>query len=154
MRKNIISLNIAYFCNSMKKVFSKITSFILACFVLLSTLSFTVEKHYCGRFLVDVAVFSKAKDCGMNMMSHSDEQHTEAKKSPCCKDQIIVIEGQDELKTSFDQIDIPEQIVITSFFYSYVDLFSIKENTKTDYVEYAPPELVCDILLLHETYLI
>jgi len=82
----------------MKKYFQKIAATVLTCLVLLSTFSFTVEKHYCGRFLVDVAVFTKAKDCGMDMMTHSDDQKEAMKKKPCCKDEILVLEGQDELK--------------------------------------------------------
>ncbi|WP_299260359.1 hypothetical protein [uncultured Aquimarina sp.] len=138
----------------MKKVFQKITSILLACLVLLSTFSFTVEKHYCGRFLVDVAVFSKAKDCGMNMMSHSDDQSVRMQKKSCCKDEIIVLEGQDELKVSFDQIDFSQQGFIISYIHSYVNLFSLPEEKHLISKEYSPPERVTDILILHETFLI
>ncbi|MFD2563030.1 HYC_CC_PP family protein [Aquimarina rubra] len=138
----------------MKDMVKKIASFLLAFIVLFSTVSFTVEKHYCGRFLVDVAVFSKAKNCGMDMMNHYDDQESEVKKPSCCKDEIIVVEGQDELKTSFDQIAFPQQIFITSFFHSYISLFTISEEKNTTYKEYDPPELVRDILTLDETFLI
>ncbi|WP_378178794.1 hypothetical protein [Aquimarina sp. SS2-1] len=137
----------------MRKGFQKITCTVLAFLVLLSTVSFSVEKHYCGRFLVDVAVFSKAKDCGMNMMSHFDDQN-QVKKPSCCKDEIIIVKGQDELKTSFDHIAIPQQIFVASFFYSYIDLFSTGIRKNNFYKEYDPPEVVRDILILHETFLI
>ncbi|WP_299434657.1 hypothetical protein [uncultured Aquimarina sp.] len=138
----------------MKKGFQKITSLILVCLVLLSTFSFTVEKHYCGRFLVDVAVFSKAKDCGMEMMDHSDDQNIEMKRKSCCKDEIIVLEGQDELKISFEQIDFPQKIFLISFLHAYTELFSLPKEKYLIYEEYSPPERVTDMLILHETFLI
>ncbi len=127
----------------------------MACLVLFSTLSFTVEKHYCGRFLVDTAIFSKAKDCGMSVINHSnDTGKEEMKKMSCCKDEITIYEGQNELKMSFDQIDFDTQIFISSFLYSYIDLFSASEKESVFFKEYSPPELVYDILVLQETFLI
>ncbi|MDH7447890.1 hypothetical protein QBK95_19835 [Aquimarina sp. 2201CG14-23] len=127
---------------------------ILGCLVLFSTLSFTVEKHYCGRFLVDVAIFSKAKDCGMEMNTHAEDQELQVKKKSCCKDEIIILEGQDELKTSLDQFDQFHQTFITTFIYSYIDLFSLRKEKNIVPKEYAPPELVADIHILYETFLI
>ncbi|SEL64676.1 hypothetical protein SAMN04487910_2906 [Aquimarina amphilecti] len=138
----------------MIKGLQKITSLLLACLVLLSTFSFTVEKHYCGRFLVDVAMFSKAKDCGMEMMDHIDDQNLEIKKKSCCKDEVIVFDGQDELKISFDQIDFPQQIFFVSFLNSYTNSLSLKKERHLIYEDYSPPERVPDILILHETFLI
>jgi len=138
----------------MKKAFCKSVSSFLACLVLLSTFSFTIEKHYCGRFLVDVAVFSKAKDCGMNMMDHSDDYDTNIKRKSCCKDEILLLEGQDELKTSFDQIDFTKEVFLISFFHSYYKLFSISKEKQIHFKEYSPPDRVADIFLLNETFLI
>ena len=138
----------------MKIFFRNITSLLLAGLVLVSTLSFTVEKHYCGRFLVDVAVFSKAKDCGMKMSNHTTNQNIEIKKSSCCKDELVLLQGQDELTTSFNQINISQQdfIIFPSYNYQYV-VFEQKERHILS-EEYAPPERVKDILILHETFLI
>ncbi|MDY8134724.1 HYC_CC_PP family protein [Aquimarina sp. 2201CG5-10] len=138
----------------MKEVFQKITSLLLAVLVLASTVSFTIEKHYCGRFLVDVAVFSEAKDCGMDMMSYSNDLHVKTMKKSCCKDEVLVIEGQDELKMTFDKIELQQQVFITSFVYSYLKLFEASEERNLGFKEYSPPDLVRNILVLHETYLI
>ena len=81
----------------MKKLVFKIASISLAFLVLFSTLSFTVEKHYCGDFLVDVAYVGHADGCGMEM----DARSKTTKKS-CCKDELHKIEGQDELQQSAD----------------------------------------------------
>ena len=43
----------------------KIFSLSMALLVLMSTVSVTIEKHFCGDHLVDVAIFSDAEKCGM-----------------------------------------------------------------------------------------
>ena len=143
-----------YFCIEMKKAFHHITSIILACLVLVSTISFTVEKHYCGRFLVDVSVFSKAKDCGMEMMNMANDQHEEINKKSCCKDEILVLEGQDELKISFDQSDFSQQLFIVSYLYSYLDLFSLEKEKDLISNKYAPPERDEALHIIYESFLI
>ena len=138
----------------MKKSLLKIASISLAFLVLFSTLSFTVEKHYCGRFLVDVAVFSEAKGCGMEKMSHTETGESTLKKMSCCKDEVIVLEGQDELSVSLKLLDLSQQIFIIPFEFDYIALFSYEEQNEIIFKEYSPPDLVKDIPVLHESFLI
>ena len=77
----------------MKKQSFNITSISLAFLVLLSTFSFTVEKHYCGDFLMDVSYVGHAEGCGMEK-----DASLKNNKKPCCKDEVHKIEGQDELQ--------------------------------------------------------
>lgn len=154
MLKKIDQKILRIFVMNMKKYFQKIAATVLTCLVLLSTFSFTVEKHYCGRFLVDVAVFSKAKDCGMDMRTHSNDHKVVMNKKSCCKDEILVLEGQDELKISLDQVDIHQQVFAIFFLDSYKQRFSVLEKERLSSVKYVPPERVPDILILYETFLI
>jgi len=126
-------------------------SVVLALLVLLSTLSFTIDKHFCGEILVDSALFTKAKTCGMEM---DNTQETGLKKS-CCKDEVDIIKGQDELKlTSFDNLKFQEQVFITSFVYSYIyPVIELKEKEIT-FDDYPPPLIVKTIYKLDEVYLI
>ncbi|MBW1295487.1 hypothetical protein GBO31_08240 [Aquimarina litoralis] len=120
----------------------------------MSTLSFTVGKHYCGRFLVDVSVYAKPKKCGMDMLNHSEKQVGEIIQKSCCKDEIIVVEGQNELKNSLDPIEYTNQLFLVSYLYSLSSLFSLDEERKLIPKEYSPPERVQDIQILYETFLI
>ena len=43
----------------------QLISMAMAVLVLISTLSVSIEKHYCGDHLVDVAIFAEAEKCGM-----------------------------------------------------------------------------------------
>lgn len=136
----------------MKKVFQKSGSLAMAFLVLFSTMSFTVEKHFCGQILVDLAVFSEAETCGMEMhIPSSEEKITE---DQCCKEEKILVEGQKELKLSFDQLDFPQQVFISSFAISYVNLFEGLPEQVIPFKNYSPPLLVSDIQLLSQTFLI
>ena len=119
----------------------------MALLVMLSTVSFTVEKHYCGGNLVEVAVFSEAKKCGGNM-----EQNI---MKSCCEDEVEVVKGQDELKFSkFEDLDLIEQSFIASFAFVYTNLFESLPKQIIPFKDYSPPNLVFDILVLDQVFLI
>lgn len=133
----------------MKKLFQKTGSFAMAFLVLFSTMSFTVDKHFCGSYLVDQAVFSEAQDCGME---HPVEGEMTAEDG--CSDQKVSIEGQDDLKISFNDLELPQQVFLASFTFSYVELFEELPQHSIPFSDYSPPLLVYDIHLLDETFLI
>lgn len=133
-----------------KQITHKSFSVLLALLVLFSTVSFTVEKHYCGDVLVDVAVFSEVNKCGMEM-----SQSTNVKKKHCCKDEVNVVEGQDELRLNFfDDLTFNQQIFIASFTFSYLNLFESLPQQVIPHKDYSPPNLVTDIQVLDQVFLI
>ena len=140
----------------MKQVFHKILSFLMAFVVLFSTMSFTIDMHYCGDKLVDAAVFKKAKTCGMEIQkSNSDSECSKMKmKKDCCSDEQLVIDGQDELKLSLEKLTPEQQVFVTSFIYTYVQGFEDLQENKTSFLEYPPPLIVRQIYKLDESYLI
>lgn len=137
----------------MKQIFHKIASFLMAIVVLFSTMSFTIDMHYCGDTLVDTAIFKKAKTCGMEMQKPSTKDCSITKKN-CCNDKQITADGQDELKTSFYSLTKDQQLFVASFVYTYINLFESVEEDKTLYKDYRPPLVVKTIYKLDETYLI
>lgn len=137
-----------YFCNVIKQFLHKTFSILLTLLVLFSTMSFTIEKHFCGDVLVDVSMFTEAKKCGM-------EASAVLQKKSCCKDEIIVIEGQHELKfSSFKNLEFNQQQFLVSFVYSYINLFEGLPKQIIPHKDYSPPNLVADIQLLNDTFLI
>ncbi|MGJ8745569.1 HYC_CC_PP family protein [Polaribacter sp.] len=132
----------------MKQVFSKIASILLALLVLFSTFSFTVEKHYCGDFLMDVSFVGDADDCGMEMQKI-------ATKKNCCKDEIHKVEGQDKLQTNkIEKITFAKKQFLTAFVIAYTDLCIIKESDIYFYPDFSPPEVSSDYRVLYQTFLI
>ncbi|SHJ08663.1 HYC_CC_PP family protein [Aquimarina spongiae] len=138
----------------MKSFIQKISAVTLALVVLCSTMSFTVNMHYCGKTLVDVSLYKEAKTCEMDMMATSKHETSLMKKMGCCTDKKLQVEGQDELKTSFDTFTLDQQLFIIAYLESYLDLFEGLEEHIIPFKEYPPPFLVKDLQLLNETFLI
>jgi hypothetical protein len=138
----------------MKQVFHKIMSMLMAFVVLCSTMSFTVDMHYCGDTLVETAVFHKTKGCGMEMAKEAPVSGCSITKKDCCSDKQLFFEGQHELKISFDTLSLDQQVFVASFLTSYLDLFEGFDEDVTLFPEYPPPLIVRQIYKLDETYLI
>ena len=128
-------------------------SLVMAFVVLFSTMSFTMNMHYCGGTLVETAIFQKAKGCGMEMEKPAIEGCSITKKN-CCDDKQLAIEGQDELQLQFDKITFEQQVFIASFVHTYINLFEGLDSNVSSYKEYKPPLVVRQIFKIDETYLI
>ena len=134
----------------MKSVFIKISSLTLAFLVLFSTMSFTVEKHFCGDFLIDVSFTGKTEGCAMKM-----EKTAQTKKKNCCKDEVQKIEGQDELQlTSLDKITFEKEQFLVAFVFSYQDLFLDNSAEKLFLKDFPPPEISFDYQIAYQRFLI
>ncbi len=125
----------------------------MAFVVLFSTMSFTVNMHYCGDTLVETVIFKEAKGCGMEMQNPSTKGCAITKKN-CCDDKQLIIDGQDELKLNFDNLTFEQQQFIASFVYTYIDLIEEYDEDINSFREYKPPLVVRQIYKLDETYLI
>lgn len=126
----------------------------MALVVLFSTLSFTINMHYCGNSLVDSAIFKQAKTCGMEMQKSMSNSECSITKKDCCNDEQITFEGQDELNISLDKLNLTQQLFIGSFVYSYINLFGDLEENIIPFNDYPPPLIVKSIYKIHEVYLI
>ena len=76
----------------MKEFIKKISVTILSLIVLMSSMSFTIDKHFCGETLVDVSFFGEAGGCGMEGMKMNSEV-AKVKKKKCCKNVTETIES-------------------------------------------------------------
>jgi len=137
----------------MNLISHKIISLAMALVVLFSTVSFTVNMHYCGDTLVEMAIFHKAKGCGMEMEKPSIYGCSITKKN-CCNDEKLVVDGQDVLQLQVNKISFEQQVFIASFVYTYINLFEGLENKVSSYEEYKPPLVIRRIYKIDETFLI
>lgn len=123
----------------------------MAFLVLLSTMSFTMERHYCGDTLVDVAIFSKVESC----CDIDAPAITTVEKKSCCKEEIAVVKGQDNLKkVTFEDLHFEQQIFITTLTFSYLNLLEGLPDQVIPHKSYSPPNLVIDIQLLDQVFII
>lgn len=125
----------------------------MAFVVLFSTMSFTINEHYCGETLVETSIFSEVKTCGMDMRKTTSENCSITKKN-CCSEKQIAIEGQDELKISLDNLTTDQQFVIASIIYTYFNSFETIDEEFNSFNDYPPPLTVRHIFKLDESYLI
>lgn len=128
----------------------------MALSVLLSTMSFSVDMHYCGDHLVDFSMFDTVDTCMMKaeMSKSSTECAVMDMDMDCCSDVEIIIEGQDDLKISFDQLAFDQQQFVFSFAYSFISVFEGTDENIIPYQDYVPPPLLRDVQILDQTFLI
>ncbi|MDO6739252.1 HYC_CC_PP family protein [Wenyingzhuangia sp. 2_MG-2023] len=139
----------------MKSIFHKITSLLMAFVVLFSTMSFTVDMHFCGDMLMDTSVFHKAKSCGMEMTKETSKNEICVfSEKGCCNDQQILVDGNSELQQSLHELQLNKQLFIASFAYTYMQLFVGVTKEKVLYQEYKIPLVTKRIYKLDESYLI
>ena len=148
-----ISNNFFIFAIDMKEVFQKIMAFSMAVIVLFSTMSFTVDMHFCGDTLVDTAIFTKAQTCGMEMQNATNTDCSTVKKD-CCSEHQIILKGQKELQNASDYVTLEQQLFVVSFIQSYLNLFKGAIKKATPFKNYSPPLVVKEIHKLDEVYLI
>ena len=130
----------------------------MALFVIISTLSFSIEKHYCGDKLVAVGIFTEARKCGSDEPAAPRKDRDQDRlfiQASCCKDTVDLFEGQDELSIQKAQVFKVNQKV---FFLSFAAVFGgsyLQQSTRHNRLEsYTPPLFSKDIQLLHEVFLI
>ena len=130
----------------------------MALLVFVSTLSVSVEKHYCGDHLVAIAVFSEAENCGMETAEQDVElgiQGTVLTKKNCCKDVIDLYEGQDKLSLKKTQsLNTDQKVFILSFATVFSGLYHTSPQLQRPFEDYSPPLPVKDIQVLNEVFLI
>ncbi|MEM9363984.1 MAG: hypothetical protein AAGA43_15190 [Bacteroidota bacterium] len=136
----------------MKKVIQQVISVAMSLMVLLSTISWSVDKHLCMGRVMDVSFFSQADDCGMEAALSLIETNTE--KPGCCDDESFVLTGQDDLKLTWSDLDLEQQNFLIAFTTSYLDVFVPLEELPVPHEEYPPPILVRDIQVLDQVFLI
>lgn len=128
----------------------------MAVIVLFSTMSFSVDMHYCGDHLVDFSLFEKVDTCMMKaeITKSSTQCAVMEMEMDCCTDVEVIIEGKDNLKLSFDQLTFDQQLFVASFTCSYIDLFKRFDENVVPFKDYLPPPLIRDVQILDQTFLI
>jgi len=138
--------------------FQQFIAVAMAILVFISTLSVSIEKHYCGDNLVDFAFFSQAEKCGSEAadqgLAASDEGPMLMAKS-CCQDKVDLHEGQDELSLEKTKVlKAGQKVFIASFAYVFGGLYDQKPQNDAHFKHYTPPRFVHDIQVMNSVFLI
>lgn len=144
-----------YICGIMKQRFHRSIAVVMAFAVLVTTMSFTIDMHYCGDTMVDYSFFHNAASCKMEkaVVTLSCD-HQEMKKQSCCSDEQLIITGQDDLKDHFSKLSLEQQVFVALFAYSYISQFGVQPLTDVVFVDYPPPFVKRNVQVLHQSFLI
>jgi hypothetical protein len=126
----------------------------MALLVFVSTFSFAIESHYCGDILVDISWFGEVESCGIDGQHKHTSEENDVKKEDCCNNEVLAIDGQEELKITLENFNIEQQLFVVSFIYSYINLFEGTDSQIIPFKNYSPPHLIRDVQTLDQTFLI
>ena len=136
----------------MKEFVKKISVSFLSLIVLLSSMSFVVNKHYCGDELVDVSIFGDAQSCCEHEAHTNSEGEIITRK--CCKDVVEFIES-----TTFDKekltVVYPDSLEFLAFYFdTYFNLLQDVSIENSYEIDFSPPNIDQDVQVLYQTFLI
>ncbi|HLT51488.1 MAG TPA: hypothetical protein VKZ93_05995 [Arenibacter sp.] len=138
----------------MKQSLRKIVALFMAALVLASTVSWTIEKHYCLGSLIDIAFFHEAESCGMQPVPDDNPARATLDRDSCCNDEVISIQGLDGL--TFPDRD---QVVVLPFLFVAPDPIQVHflepvGQLSSPFEKYRPPLLARNVHVLNEVFLI
>jgi hypothetical protein len=139
----------------MKQFFYKSIACFMAIAVLMTTMSFTIDMHYCGTALVDFSFFQNVETCGMETNpAVAPCQNPEMSRKSCCSDEQLVVEGQDNLKDNFAILTFEQQVFVASLTYFYINRFEGTTSKEVDFFDHVPPFVKRDVQVWHQSFLI
>ena len=121
-------------------------------------LGFAVGTHYCGGFAVETQMMlgHRHLDCGMEDMDNECERNsnteTHFEKIPCCENDYLSLEVENEFKPSVEQSNLNVEFV-AAFVISYMASLSTDQGNP-QYTIYEPPLVTRDISVLHQVFII
>jgi hypothetical protein len=139
----------------MKQFFYKSIAFFMATVVLMTTMSFTIDMHYCGDTMVDFSFFQDVETCGMEKNPEVGTcQIPEMSRKSCCSDEQLVMEGQDDLKDNYSILTFEQQVFVASFTYSYINRLEETTSNEVVFFDHVPPFVKRDVQVWHQSFLI
>lgn len=141
----------------MLQVVHKILAVIIAVIVLISTMSFTVEKHVCMGEVTSTSYFSNADSCGMIMneedCSNDILSHDILQKEKCCNDIHELIPGNQTEQQALESFELSQVQFVLAYTFTYLNILEVKEDT-TPYIHFSPPIVDEDLQVLYQSFLI
>lgn len=143
---------------------SKPISGILSVLILLSSLNFMIDLHYCQGNLKSFSIVGKAKNCHEMAKEMASCPHHKASQSPmacgdedsnCCQNKAMFVDADvDEPIFFVNQLDLNLQKFVVAYVLTYY--FNPLEITRkvTTFANYIPPLIPKDIAVLYETFLL
>ena len=137
----------------MNQLLHQVSAVILALLMLFSTVSFTVDMHFCGDTLVDYSFFDSDAKCGVQL-AESDTAQCPMSLMNCCTDAELVQEGQDQVTFLIENLSVDQQLFLVSYISTFLIQINNYSTESTEIPDYPPPLVKKDFQVLYETFLI
>lgn len=135
------------------KALKTIFSSLLALLVLLSSISFTIDKHICMGRVQSVAILHDAAPCGMELFAQSGENLS--MMEGCCKSEQTVIEGNEHLVKIVKPVAVEYQSLWVAELPKLIETIDLQEATLVaSHTLYLPPLIDQDVPVLLQSFLI
>jgi len=130
----------------------KMFSLLMAFLVLLSTVSFSIGKQFCGEELIHVSLYVHTDHYGIDLQS---SRSASLEKRDCCTHEIEVVQGQDQLKLNpSEEFHVAQQLFLATLIgtsTTHLEGLPLQINPQKPY---APPKLIRDAQVFDQVFLI
>ena len=137
----------------MNTTLRKISTTLLSLLVLFSSMSFTIDEHYCGTNLMDVSYFGDADNCGSEEVT-MNSSISSVKQNNCCKNETTLLESSIFNKEKFINLQHIDAEVLFFKANSYLGTYKDIAIEIEYYTNFSPPDIAQDIQVLHQAFLI
>lgn len=129
----------------------------MSLFILVSSINWSVNFHYCGDTWVNFSFIGEAESCGMEELDEVctySRPGTPVMNKNCCSNIDLIFEGEETARRFISEIDAFRFVYLTYSTFnlelksSYLDLFS------NPHFESSPPWLHEEIITIFQVYLI
>jgi hypothetical protein len=146
----------------------RIISLMMAILILVSSMGFSIDVHYCQGQIKSFSLFGKAESCHQEVKKQhctkhkkschaapSNQEKLSSCKKDCCSNKTIIVESNDEarklqsLKLSQKQVEFVS-VFVQVFFLVKTDL----NKNIVPHLNYIPPLLNKDIPVLIQSFLL
>ena len=130
----------------------KFFSSLLALLVLISAFSFKVETRLCSAKLLDTVVASRVNSC----CNIPVDKPYEGLENNCCKSNVISVEGLNEVDVLSVSSVLPSVNVFEGFIKSdtSINFIDFQSSEPVSYPNYTPPDLVYELQIEYQAFLI
>ena len=137
----------------MNTIVKKISTTLLSFIVLFSSMSFTIDEHYCGNNLMDISYFGDADNCGSEEVTMNSSSSS-VKQNNCCKDETTLLESSIFNKEKFNNLQHVDAEVLFFKANSYLGTYKDIAIEIEYYTDFSPPDIAQDFQVLHQVFLI
>jgi hypothetical protein len=150
-----------------KQTYQQVIALFLLLIVVLSSMSFTIDGHYCNGELQNISILGKAPECQMANQEITKEVYCPVHKkmmtmptsdediNDCCENKTVFVDAEDDLKDqSLNYVKIQQ---LQQFSIAYILVFHseiITDRQSIQEYSYQSPFIVRDIYALSEVFLL